>query len=78
MINPQWLELPMSRTNFHGPKDVRASEVRLYMVIQMRPMRKSRGLLIFVSKTHTIDGDLKTMTNMKRYRIKSLFALGSH
>ena len=22
MINPQWLELPMSRTNFHGPKDV--------------------------------------------------------
>ena len=23
IINPQWLELPMSRTNFHGPKDVR-------------------------------------------------------
>ena len=32
MINPQWLELPMSRTNFHGPKDVRAIEVRLFMV----------------------------------------------
>ena len=31
MINPQWLELPMSRTNFHGPKDVRATEVRLCM-----------------------------------------------
>ena len=30
MINPQWLELPISRTNFHGPKDVRATEVRLY------------------------------------------------
>ena len=30
MINPQWLELPMSRTNFHGPNDVRAIEVRLY------------------------------------------------
>ena len=30
MINPQWLELPMSRTNFHGPKDVGATEVRLY------------------------------------------------
>ena len=30
MINPQWLELPMSRTDFHGPKDVRAIEVRLY------------------------------------------------
>ena len=31
MINPQWLELPTSRTNFHGPKDVRATEVRLYV-----------------------------------------------
>ena len=31
MINPQWLELPISRTNFHGPKDVRATEVRLYV-----------------------------------------------
>ena len=30
MINPQRLELPMSRTNFHGPKDIRAIEVRLY------------------------------------------------
>ena len=29
MINPQWLELPMSRTHFNGPKDVRAIEVRL-------------------------------------------------
>ena len=31
IVNPQWLELPMSRTNFHGPKDVRAVEVRLYV-----------------------------------------------
>ena len=31
MINPQWLELPMSRTNLHGPEDVRAIEVRLYL-----------------------------------------------
>ena len=29
MINPQWLELPMSRSIFYGPKDVRAIEVRL-------------------------------------------------
>ena len=34
MNNPQWLELPMSQTNFHGPKDVRAIEVRLYYSIQ--------------------------------------------
>ena len=31
MINPQWLELLMSRTIFHGPKDVRAIKVRLYV-----------------------------------------------
>ena len=31
MINPQWLELPISRTNFHGPKAVRAIEVRQYI-----------------------------------------------
>ena len=30
MINPQWHELPMSRTDFHCPKDVRVIEVRLY------------------------------------------------
>ena len=30
-INPQWLELPLSRTNFHGPEGVRATEVRQYM-----------------------------------------------
>ena len=33
MINPQWLELPISRTIFYGPKDVRAIEVRLYFDI---------------------------------------------
>ena len=33
MINPQWLELPMSRTNFHGSNDVQAIEVRLYLVL---------------------------------------------
>ena len=31
MINPQGLELPMSRINFYGPNDVRATEVLLYM-----------------------------------------------
>ena len=31
MINPQWLELPISRTNFHGPRDVWAIEVQLYL-----------------------------------------------
>ena len=30
MIKSHWLELPISRTNFHGPKDVRGIEVWLY------------------------------------------------
>ena len=29
MINLHWLELPMARTFFHGPKGFRAIEVRL-------------------------------------------------
>ena len=29
MIDPDWFELAMPRPNFHGPKDVRAIEVRL-------------------------------------------------
>ena len=33
IMNPHWLELPMSRTNFHGPKGVRAIEVRLYCTV---------------------------------------------
>ena len=32
MIKPQWLEPPMSKTNFHDPKDVRVIEVRLYLI----------------------------------------------
>ena len=31
MINPQWLKLLISRTNFHGPKDVWAREVTSYI-----------------------------------------------
>ena len=33
MIESHWLEPPTSRTNFHGPKDVRAIEVWLYKSI---------------------------------------------
>ena len=29
--NPQYLELPISRSNFHGPKEIRVIEVRLYL-----------------------------------------------
>ena len=43
MINPQWLELPMSQTNFYGPKNVRAIEVRLYTVLNF--FRERRVLM---------------------------------
>ena len=29
--NPGWVELPLARANFHGPKPVRAIEVLLYL-----------------------------------------------
>ena len=32
IINPHWLKLPLSRTNFHGPRGVRAIEVLLYLL----------------------------------------------
>ena len=31
MINPQWLELPIPRVNFRGPKEIRVIEVRPYL-----------------------------------------------
>ena len=32
MINPQWLELPMSRTNLHSPKDVQVIKVHCQLL----------------------------------------------
>ena len=42
IINPHWLELPLSRTNFQGPKGVRAIEVLLYLWL----VAQSQGTLI--------------------------------
>ena len=44
MIDPQWLEQPISRTNFHGPKDFRALEVRLYYYILHKPKTDKKNL----------------------------------
>ena len=32
-IHPGWVELPLARTNFHGPKLVQAIEVLLYFLL---------------------------------------------
>ena len=38
MINPHWLELPMSRINYHDPKDVRVIEVLLQLELETIPL----------------------------------------
>ena len=49
MINPRWLELPLSRTNFHGPKGVRAIEVRLYFEMLFVPHALHYHMLFIMS-----------------------------
>ena len=47
MINLQWLDLPIFGTKFHGPKDLRAIEVWLYLsylTAPRKPLLKSEKL----------------------------------
>ena len=32
VLRAKWLKLPMSRINFHDPKDVQAIKIRLYVI----------------------------------------------
>ena len=49
--NPQWLELHMSRTKLHGPKDFRDIEVRLYVTTDLRTTKTyNRGTALERSK----------------------------
>ena len=38
IIHPRWVELPLARTNFHGPKPVRAIEILLYRLDYVPPI----------------------------------------
>ena len=62
VINPHWLELPLSRTNLNGPKGVRAIEVRLYTcTVITLPFIIQRTLLItsvFVTKDFVVKSNL--------------------
>ena len=58
LINPQWLELPISRTNFHGPNDVWAIKVRLYKV-------KSKGCEYFWANTVAKINQIYPKSHMK-------------
>ena len=46
MIKPQWLDLSISRTNFHGPNDVRCIEVRLYVDFWMESFWPDQSLSV--------------------------------
>ena len=46
MITPQWLKLPMSRTNFYGPKEVQATEVQLYILQQKKKKKKKKKKIV--------------------------------
>ena len=49
-INTHWLELPLSRTNVHGPNGVRAIEVRLYSACaHLAEREKQCGFLLVIS-----------------------------
>ena len=54
MINPQWLELPISRTNFHGPKDIRAIKVRLYNRNIARCFDSYHSFYLYLQKRHLL------------------------
>ena len=47
-IYAQWLELPISRTKFSGPKNVRAIEVRLYFKITIFILSIGTPLLLTI------------------------------
>ena len=70
IINPQWPELPMSRTNFHGPKDVRAIEVRLYIYYITYHLNEGSCVCIYVLSTH-----IWSLASMQCLKYKKLIQL---
>ena len=65
MINRQWLELPMSRTNLHGPKDVHVIEVRLCIAETV-----SRLVGYFITKTRLFKYIENFTTKNENFQIK--------
>ena len=72
MINILWLELPLSRTDFHGPKGVRAIEVLLYhynalnQLLQLCTARAVFSILVTV-RLHTVIPEVwHSLTNEKQ------------
>ena len=66
MINPQWRELPMSRTSVHGPKGIRAIQVRLYCDKVYH--RSGKNLFWSIKNSKEVWNKLKS----RRFRASSL------
>ena len=73
MINPQWLELPKSRTIFYGPKDVRAIEVRLYVLYVYRFLTKKQlvnAVIFFITSMDAWATQKKDSYVTERWHVK--------
>ena len=61
---PHWLELPLSRTNFHGPKGVRAIEVRLYLPKPLQSSTSSFCCSLKFGKPKNLYADIRSAQNI--------------
>ena len=65
MINPQWLKLTISRINSHGPKDVWAIEIWLYIFcafcIKMENIYMSQRLFDIITENRAARKELYTV-----------------
>ena len=69
MTDPQWLELPISQTSFHGPKDVRAFEVILY-IITWTEQTKQNNVTTEQTNQDWKDKRRETVTNVRMVNSK--------
>ena len=58
-IHPGWLELPLARTIFHGPKPVCAIEVLLYMYVMGNEFNSKNDKLILKKRVAKISDKLR-------------------
>ena len=71
ITDPQWFELPISRTNFHGPKDVWVIEIRLYnghYILQTNE-KQSNQFPLLQRGDHNTDNPIYTDTRYE-YKIR--------
>ena len=81
MISTHWLELPLSRTYFHGPKGVRAIEVRLYVAnlwwsIRAPPISREKLHAVYIMPLSNIREVLPEIhTTEKRDFVKTMILI---